>query len=623
MKRGVSRSHSANPGESIQAPERTYADSELLRRLLREARPQWPHLVALSVISMLATPLALLVPLPLKIAVDSVIGSHPAPAFLAAVIPGRGKPSDALLLVAIALLYLAIALAIQVQLLVSGVLTAYTGEKLLLRFRSRIFRHVQGLSLAYHDTRGTTDAIYRIQYDATSIQWLATFGIIPLATAVMTVVGMIWVTAQLDSQLALVILLVVPAFLFLTRVYRNHLRIGWGEAKALESSGMTVAQEALSALRVVKAFGAEDREQARFVERFGLGTKARVRLAISQGIFSMLIALSAAAGIAAVLYVGVRHVKSGALTLGGLLLVMGYMAELYDPLQTISKAAATVQQALASAERAFTILDEEPDVPERPDAIRVDRAAGAVEFQDVTFAYGEDPAVLRGISFAVASGVRAGIAGTTGSGKTTLISLLTRFYDPSGGRILLDGADLRDLRLTDVRRQFSIVLQEPVLFSTTIAENIAYGRPDATSDQIIEAARAANAHDFVRALPDGYATEVGERGMRLSGGERQRISLARAFLKDAPILVLDEPTSSVDVHTETAIMEAMERLMKGRTTFLIAHRLSTLTGCDVRLQVEKGRLVEPASGGPRRRRRRLVPIRSRAQTHRDPDAWSG
>src|SRR5437763_11219457 len=252
---------------------------------------------------------------------------------------------------------------------------------------------------------------------------------------------------------------------------------------------------------------------------------------------------------AAVLLIGVGHVRAGTLTLGQLLMVLGYLAQLYEPLKTMSRKATGLQGYLASAERAFALLDEQPDVPERPHARTVTRATGAVEFRGVSFAYGPDRPVLQDVSFAIAPGTRLGVVGATGAGKTTLISLLTRFYDPTGGQILLDGVDLRDYKLDDLRRQFAVVLQEPLLFSTSIAENIAYARASASQAEIEAAAKAANAHNFIIGLPQAYQTVVGERGMRLSGGERQRISIARAFLKDAPILILDEPTSSVDLQT--------------------------------------------------------------------------
>jgi ATP-binding cassette subfamily B protein len=400
---------------------------------------------------------------------------------------------------------------------------------------------------------------------------------------------MIYFTARIDWQLSLVALAVCPILFIVSRSYRRRLRRRAREVKKLESSAQSIVQEVLTALRVVKAFGQEGREEERLVRRSAEGVRARLRLLVAEGSFGVLIGLTTAAGTAAVLFVGVRHVQSGALTLGDLFLVLGYLVQLYAPLRTLSRKSASLQSHLASLERAFAFLDEPPDVAERPGPLPLERAAGAVAFRNVSFSYGDDRLVLRDISFAIEPGTRLGIAGMTGSGKTTLVNLLTRFYDPSAGQILLDGIDVRDYRLADLRNQFAIVLQEPVLFSTSIGENIAYGRPGAGEAEIVEAAKAANAHDFIARMPQGYATPVGERGMRLSGGERQRIALARAFLKDAALLVLDEPTSSVDARTEAAILEALDRLMRGRTTFLIAHRPSTVAHCDQLLVVENGR----------------------------------
>jgi ATP-binding cassette subfamily B protein len=403
----------------------------------------------------------------------------------------------------------------------------------------------------------------------------------------------IYVIFLLDWQLALVALAISPFLFFGARAYGQRLRPRWRKVYQLDSSALSVVEETLGALRVVNAFGQEAREGERFVRRSNESLRTRVRTAFVERSFTLLVGLATAAGTAAVLFIGVRNVLSGALTLGDLLLVMGYLTQLYTPLNNLGNSGATLQGSLASAERAFSLLDEAPGIIERPNARGLSHASGAVAFRDVSFAYreGERP-VLREVSFEVSPGTRVGISGATGAGKTTLVSLLTRFHDPTAGRILLDGVDLRDYRIADLRNQFAIVLQEPVLFSTSIAENIAYARPDASEQEIIEAAKAAGAHEFIEGLPEGYETEVGERGMSLSGGERQRISLARAFLKDAPILILDEPTSSVDTKTEAVIMEAMERLMRGRTTFMIAHRLGTLASCGMRLEVEDGHLVD-------------------------------
>jgi ATP-binding cassette subfamily B protein len=574
--------------------EKRYTDLGLYQRLLRQARPYWPHIIVIFLLYLLATPLALLAPVPLAIAVDSALGSEPLPGFLETRLPADSWSWEEVLLLAVILL-VGITLLSQLQSLASSLLRTYTGEKLGLDFRGQLFRHVQRLSLAYHDSRGTSDSIYRIQYDTSAIQYIAIDGVLPFVTAIVTFVSMLYVILKIDWQLALVALAISPILFLLTQISRSSLRERSRQAKRAESAAFSVIQEVLGALRVVKAFGQEQREQERFVQRSNEGIQVRMRYALAEGALLLLRGMTTAIGTAAVLYIGVRHVQQGILSLGSLLLVMGYLSQLYSPLRIISRKVASLQTHLVSAERAFTLLDEAPDVPERPDARVIERAGGTFDFKDVSFAYNSAQPVLRDIDFSVPTGMRVGIAGRTGAGKTTLVSLLTRFYDPESGQILLDGVDLRDYKLADLRDQFAIVLQEPVLFSTTIGENIAYARPNASEEQIVQAARAANAHEFIINLSNAYDTQVGERGMLLSGGERQRIALARAFLKDAPILIMDEPTSSVDMKTETGILDAMERLMHGRTTFMIAHRLTTLENCDLLLVIEDGQLIEATS----------------------------
>lgn len=569
----------------------SYTLLSVYRRLLIQARPYWPHIGSLLLLSLLSSPIALLTPVPLKIAVDSVGGSHPLPAFLAGLVPQSITHSETGMLVLAASLFVVIAVLGQLQSLSSSVLSTYTGEQLVLSFRTQLFRHMQHLSLSYHDATGTSDSVYRIQYDAPSIQSIAIQGVIPFISSVFTLGGMIYVTLRLDWQLALVALAVSPALFLLTRIYNQRLRNQSRAVKKLESSALSVVQEMLAAVRVVQAFGQEDREEQRFVRQSSAGMRARIHLAIGQGIFGLLVGVTTAMGAAAVIIIGMQHVRAGILTVGDLLLVMGYLSQLYLPLKTASKKAADVQSALASAERAFSLLDKAPDVADKANGQPLTRASGDIVFRHVCFAYEDSHPALQDISFELTAGTRLGIVGTTGAGKTTLVSLLTRFYDPTSGEILLDGVELRDYKLADLRNQFAIVLQEPVLFATSIAENIAYACLDTSYDDIVAAAKAANAHEFIAKLPDGYETQVGERGVRLSGGERQRISLARAFLKDAPILILDEPTSSIDSRTESMIVDAMRRLMQGRTTFMIAHRLSTLAHCDMRLEIEGGRLV--------------------------------
>jgi ATP-binding cassette, subfamily B, bacterial len=576
----------------------SYTDLDLYRRLLRQVWPYWPHLTGLLLLGLLASCLALLTPLPLKIAVDCVIGSRPLPGFLEALLPAGVTSSDTAVLLVAASIVVGVVLLGQLHGLTSSVLSAYTSEQLVLNFRSQLFRQAQRLSLTYHDARGTSDSTYRIQTDANSLRYLTVDGFIPFVTAACTLAGMIYLIVWIDWQLALVALAVAPVLFLTSWVYRPRLRRQAREVKKLESSALSVVQEVLATLRIVKAFGQERREQDRLVRNSREGMSARLRLLVAEGGFGLLVSLATAVGTAAVLFIGTWHVKAGVLTLGDLLLVMVYLAQLYTPLKVLSKKAASLQSHLASVERAFALLDEAPEVAERPHARPLRRAAGAVAFRNVSFAYGQDPPILHDVSFQIGPGTHLGIAGMTGAGKTTLLSLLTRFYDPTTGQILLDGIDLRDYQLADLRNQCALVLQETVLFSASIAENIAYARPGASDEEIREAARAANAHEFISRLPQGYATQVGERGMRLSGGERQRIALARAFLKDAPLLLLDEPTSSVDTTTEAAILEGMERLMQGRTSFLIAHRLSTLKNCDGLLVIENGRLLAMTAEAP-------------------------
>jgi ATP-binding cassette subfamily B protein len=549
-------------------------------------------------VDLLATPLLLLAPVPIKIAVDSVLGDKALPSYVAVLLPDSLSRTDAhLLLVVVGLQVLIVGLA-QLQQMSSYVLRVKTAEVMTHALRERLFAHAQRLSLRRHDSRGSSDSVYRIQYDAAEVPKVTVHGLLTMATSAITLVTTVVVVCGLDWQLAVVGLLVSPLLVHLTRRYRLLVRPRYRDVKGIETNAMQVIQEALGALRVVKAFGQEDSERDRFSQRSRTGVQARIRLATAEGLFGLLVNVVTALGTAAVLFIGVRHVQQGVLTLGELLMVIAYLSQLYDPLKTISKKAATLQSSLASAERVFEFLDEPHDVPQAPHAVPLLRASGEVEFRHVSMRYAGGPEVLHDVSFRVDRDATIGIFGATGAGKTTLVSLLVRFYDPTTGAVLLDGIDLRQYQLADLRRQVAFVLQDPVLFSTSIAENIRYARPNASLEDVVAAAEQADAHEFIARLPDGYDTLVGERGMRLSGGERQRISLARAFLKDGRILVLDEPTSSVDIATEARILAAMERLASGRTTLLIAHRASTLARCDLWVELRGGQLFD--AGSPQR-----------------------
>jgi ATP-binding cassette subfamily B protein len=565
--------------------------SALYRRLYELSKGYRFAILGVLLLETLSTPLTLLSPLPLQIAVDGILQHRPIPAWLRHWLPPLGSDPRPLLL-AVAVFAVGVAVLSQLQSLASGLLTTYTGENLVLSFRSRLFRHAQRLSFNHHTSKGTADALYRIQSDATAVEWIFIDGLIPLVSAAFTLLSMLFVILRLDVGIGVVALAISPALFLLTRLTRPALRHQSRDVKRQESLAMGIVQEVLGVLRVVRAFGQEEREQQRYTQQAQLGVRGRLRVSLIEGALGLAINLIMAVGLSLVLYIGVENVLSGTLTLGVFLLILNYVGQLYSPLKTLSRKTVSMQSQFASIERAFSFLDLPTDVPERPNARPLRRAVGSLAFQDISFFYEPNRPILKGISFEVKAGARVGILGPTGVGKTTLTNLMARFNDPVEGRILLDGVDLRDYRLSDLRNQFTIVFQEPVLFSTTLAENIAYGCPGATEAEIQEAAIAANVHDAIMALPDRYATLVGERGLKLSGGERQRVGLARAFLKNAPILILDEPTSSIDVQTEAVILETMERLMRGRTTFIIAHRLNTLMNCDVLLRLEEGRLIE-------------------------------
>jgi ATP-binding cassette subfamily B protein len=549
-------------------------------------RPYRRPLALLLLLELFDSAWVLLTPLPLKLIVDQVVGSRPLPAWLAWSATGP----EGILIGAVSLMVF-LALISSLQSLVSSLLKASVGERLVLDFRAGLFRHAQRLSLSYHDAAGTADAHYRIEKDTASLEDLLVDGLLAIVAALLTLVLMFAVMLWIDWQLGLVAGLVAPALWFLASRYKARLRQESREVKKLESKALAVVQEVLAALRVVKAFGQEDRERDRFLNHAHDGRRARLRLLTAEGSYNLAVRMTTVLGTAAILLIGVGHVRSGVLTLGELLLVLAYLGQLYDPLKTMSRKVGGLQAHLASAERAFALLDQPVEVEERANAQPIQRAAGAISFRNVSFSYHDEQPVLRDVSFTIEPGTRLGIVGATGAGKTTLLNLLTRFYDPSEGQVLLDGRDLRDYRLADLRTQFALVLQDTVLFSATVAENIAYARPTASREEVEAAAAAAGAHQFITDLPDGYETRVGERGMSLSGGERQRIALARAFLIDAPILLLDEPTSAIDAQTEAEILGSITRLMQGRTTLLVTHRPAPLTGCDTILVIDEGRPV--------------------------------
>ena len=562
----------------------------MFRRAFDDLRPYlWP-LTVLLVLSLLAVPITLITPVPIKLLVDNVVGTQPLPGYLAVFI-GSQTSKSLITWLAISIL-LAAAVLTYLQNLVSVWFSNKIGNRMTLDVRSRLFRQMQRLSVTYHDTMGAADSAYRTLNDAPMLRSFGIDSLIPLAVSILTLGAMILVMIYLDWQLAVIALLVSPLMFLLTLLFRPRIRAGWRRYRASESAAMAVAQESLGASRLVKSYGQEDRKSDELVSQYSDSLQAALSVQVNSAVYSLLVGVVTATGLAAVLFVGIGHVEAGTfgLTLGSLLVVNFYVTQLYTPLRNVGQSILDIQMSLTGIERYHSVLDEKPDVPEAPNALPLARAKGLIGFQHVAFEYVKGRPVLHDISFELPEGGRLGVVGPTGSGKTTLSSLLLRLFDPTTGIISLDGIDLKSYKVADLRNQFAVVHQETVLFSTTVAENIRFARPNASMDEVISAARAANAHDFITNLPQGYNTLVGERGMKLSGGERQRISLARAFLKNAPILILDEPTSSLDVNTERAILHTIQDLMKGRTTLMIAHRPSTLRNCNMILVLEDGRL---------------------------------
>jgi ATP-binding cassette subfamily B protein len=558
------------------------------RRAFVEVRPFWPMIGLILALGLVAIPISLLMPLPLKIIVDNVLDGRPLAGPTARLVPTAWAADPHLLMCFAIGFSVALAMLALAHRLCDWLLRETVADRMVHSYRGKLFLHGLRLPTLHHAAAGTHDLGYRLNQDAPALQWTAIYGLVPVVISLSTLASTFYVTAAISLKLAVLALATALPTMGLVHLWQGRLKAKWHDAKEQESAAQSIIYEVLGALRTVTVFGQERRETTRYLTQSQRGIAARHRAIRVEAALGALLSVSTALGTAAILYLGVTDVQSKALSIGDLLVVITYIGQLYGPLQAIGTHFTGQQHAVASAERTFAVLDQPLEITDGPGALPRTHALGDVSFRNVSFAYDARHPVLRDVSFEVPAGACVGILGRTGAGKTTLVNMLIRLFDPEAGSILLDGVDLRDWRLADLRRQFAVLPQEPVLFSTTIAENIAYARPDAPLDDIVAAARLANAHDFITSLPEGYATRVGERGLRLSGGERQRIALARAFLKDAPLLILDEPTSAIDRETETAILEGMERLMRGRTTFIVTHRLAALRWATMRLAVDDG-----------------------------------
>jgi ABC-type multidrug transport system fused ATPase/permease subunit len=550
------------------------------------------------VLVLAASGMALLQPWPLKLVLDSVIGHAQLPVILSGPVQtlGADPTSKTSLLVLLCLGLLLIELLLGVFNVFGAYLLNSVALRLVFKLRCALFDHIQRLSVAFHDSTAVGDSLYRITWDSYCIQAIFSEGLVPGLTAGATLLGIAVVMLSRDWRLALAAVSVALPLLVLIRKLDKPMTEQSTRVHEFESEVSTRVEETLVGIRAVQAYGREQFESERFRLKAGASLQANLRLIVVQTGSQALAGLILAAGTAAVIWIGASGVLQGRITPGDLVLLAAYLTMVFKPLETLSYTAGAAQSAAAGCRRVLTVLDSSAEIPQAKDATNLAAPArGDISFQEVSFAYRPGQAVLEQINLQIPAHTSLALVGPSGTGKTTLASLLLRFYDPTQGKILLDGHDLRSLTLNSLRQNIALVTQEPILFAASIRENIAYGRPEASQADIEAAAHSAGAHEFIEHLPDQYETQLGERGATLSSGQRQRLAIARAFLKNAPILILDEPTSALDVETEEALLHNLEELMQGRTTLIIAHRLSTVRCADRIVVLHEGRIRESGS----------------------------
>ena len=562
-------------------------------RILRYFRPFAGRILLALALLLVATVLNLLKPWPLKFVVDTILPSPQG---------GIHFPWGDTTWSFSSALTITCAALVGIHLLWGAVNLAQTytligvGLQALLRVRTELYAYLQSLPLRFHDGRRSSDSSFRVAYDAQAVQTYFNRGFVTILGSVLTLVGTFFVMWRMSPLLALLSLGVVPFLMMAIVRYAGRIRKETAALQAQESDVLARASEGLSSIRVVHAFGRESHEIDLFRQECRQALEANLRLSMTNVASTFVVGTFLALGMAALLWAGAGEVMAGRMSLGDLLVFLAYLGMLYSPLEQLSYTAWSMEGAAAAAQRVFEVLDTPDDVPDPKAAVRLPAGAGAIEFQGVGFRYARGDEVLHNLSFRIQPGESVAVVGGTGAGKTTLLSLLPRFYDPTEGKILIHGVDLRNLSKKELRGRQGLVLQETVLMNGTVQENIAYGRSGASFREIEKAAQEAQADQFILGLPKGYQTSVGERGVMLSGGQRQRIGIARAFLRDAPILLLDEPTSALDATTERELLDVLGKLMSRPTTLLVTHRLHAAHRADRILVLEKGRLVEQGKG---------------------------
>ncbi len=556
----------------------------------RFVRPYWKW-VALVVVAMLVEAAASLAsPWPLKIVLDSVLGPRPLPASLAWL---AGSAHDRL-----AILNLAVFATIAFALLqaafayVDAYYSASIGQWIGHDLRQTVYGHLQRLSLSYYDRQQVGPLVSTITDDIDAVQEFASSTLLTILIDLVTISGMLVVMFSLNWNFTLVALSVTPLLALFVYRLRYVLKRATHDVRRKQSEIVSIVEEGLGSIRVVKAFAQGAFERRRLDSKSLESVEAALRARRVRSLLGPVVTALVAAGTGAVLWFGSRLVIEGAMTAGALVVFLTYLGKLFKPIQDLARASTNVAQAAVGLERVMAVLDTDERLPRSPHARALGQVEGSVEFRNVTFGYSPQRPVLKEVSFTVRPGQRVGLVGPSGSGKSTLVGLIPRFYDPTSGVVAIDGHDVRDFTIRSLRRQVGFVLQDTQLFHAPLWQNIAYGRPDASRDEIVAAAKLAHAHEFVEALPEGYETIVGQGGQTLSGGQRQRLGIARALVRNASILILDEPSSGLDPESERLVFEGLARLLEGKTTFLIAHRLSMVRSADVILVLDEGRIVE-------------------------------
>ncbi len=564
---------------------RTVKITELLR----------PHTMtlALGLLAAIGEGVAnLLEPWPLKIVLDNVIRGRTSHGWLFRLV-NEVAGDDKLAILKIAVLaVILIAFLDAVCSYAEKYLTTSVGQWVTHDLRRTLYSHIQRLSLAYHDRKQTGDLISRVTSDIDAIQSFINSGLLSSLVNCITLAGMVGVMFYLNWEFTLIALSVAPPLFFIVYTYTRRIKKASREVRKKEGEIVSIVQEVLSSMRVVKAFAREDYEQRRLEEESLESVEIALRARSLKAKLAPLVQVIVAAGTCLVLWVGARMVLDGALSVGSLIVFILYMGKMYKPMQELSKMTDTYSKAAVGYERIQEVLETDGQLKDSRDARPAPRFRGEIQFEHVDFSYTPGTPVLKDVNFSILPGQLAALVGPTGAGKTSIISLIARFYDPDSGAVKIDGADIRRFRQKSLRGQISFVLQDTLLFHAPVWKNIAYGKPEATRAEVLRAAEAANAHEFIEKLPEGYNTVVGERGETLSGGQRQRIAIARAIIRNTPILILDEPSSDLDAASEQLVFEALDRLMEGKTSIVIAHRLSTVRRADVIFVVSEGRIVE-------------------------------